>query len=155
MAYGSGRSIAASIGAEDRRGGADAETDRHDDRQRQHRHAQQAADADAKVLHEILEHQRALHYRLPCFILLAAIPPRRLEIAELPHRLRARLIARHPRATSSSIAHLDVEVQLFIDIRLHRCAAADTRMASSAPVPLPLPVTFMLAPCSTASTARA
>ena len=144
-AYGSGRSSAALIGAEDRRRRADAEADRGDDRQRQHRHAQQAADADADVLHEILEHQGALHERLPCLVLLAAIAPRRFEIAELPQRLAPRVVAPACPRDQLLDPHLEVHAQLFVDLRRHR-----------APPQVPerglLPIGQ--APCSTASTAR-
>ena len=66
---------------------------------------------------------------LPRFILLAAIAARRLEIAELPDRLPPRLVPRHPGPNKLVDAHLEVEIQLFIDFRLHGCGGADTRMA--------------------------
>ena len=94
-AYGSGRSSAALTALKIAAVAPETEADGDDDRQREDRGAQQAANTNAKVLHEILEQQRALHLVLPFFILPAAVLPRPVEIAELPQRLAPRLVGRH------------------------------------------------------------
>ena len=103
---------------------------------------QQAANTDAKVLHEILEQQRALHLVLPFFILPPAILPRPVEIAELAQRLAPRVVWRHARGRELVDAHLEMHAQLLVDLRFHGTAAQiPERLSFPAPGSrLPVPV---------------
>ena len=86
--------------------------------------AAETTQADAKVTHEIGEHQRALHALLLSDRLLPAIPPRVFEIAEPPERFTVRRARGHARRLQFLGAHLQMHAQLLVHVGGHSSGPA-------------------------------
>jgi hypothetical protein len=111
-------------GREDRRGGADAQADGDDDRQRERGGAEQVAETDPDVLREILNEQSSLHASLLFEILAAAVPSGVIEVAELPRSLAARLVGRDSVCPQLVDPHLEVHAELFVHLVADRLRPA-------------------------------
>jgi hypothetical protein len=105
--------------AEDGGRGADAETDGGDDRQRHHRRPAQPSKTDSKILREVFEHQPPPHRILLSIVLPTAIFASGVQIAELPERFTASAVIGPPARFQIVAPHLQMEVELFVDVRSH------------------------------------
>jgi hypothetical protein len=104
--------------------GPDAEAHGSDDDGGDQGRAPQPPQRHAQVLQHIVEHQPPLHALLLPLVLLTAVPSRLFEIAELPPGLAACFFRRHPALDQLPGPHLEMKRQLFVDLGLHRLAAA-------------------------------